>query len=333
MSRVRTWGPWTEVKLDALSDYLGAFARATQRARGTLYLDLFAGAPDNASRDNGRSIMGSPERALRATPPLSKLIFCELQERSARQLEARLTAEYPGRDVRVLPGDCNATIPRLLRRLDGGWRHAPSFAFIDQYAAEVDWATMESLARFKDPKRSKVELWLFFGDGLIPRGAWGSGSEPELPRFADRVDRMFGTPLWREVRRGRNDGLLDSSEYRAELINLMRWRLEHDLSYHTSLPLSVTNEHGTPIYTMIFATDHGAGEAIMKSVFRTAERALAEMRARFEVKRRAERDTLAGVSALFGEDPAVIAECASQSPTFEAPRPPWRHPATDSSGR
>jgi hypothetical protein len=47
-----------------------------------------------------------------------------------------------------VPGDCNATIAAALADLaDLNW--APTFAFLDQQSTEVQWPTIEHLARHK----------------------------------------------------------------------------------------------------------------------------------------------------------------------------------------
>lgn len=327
----RTWGKWTEVKLDALSSYLHGFTTASKSARGTLYLDLFAGTPENYLRDDRRRLVGSAARALEVQPRLSKMIFCEL-EPGASQLRTSLTESYPDRvgDFEVVPGDCNVTMPRVLSRLDSGWRFAPAFAFIDQYSAEVRWETISSLARFKNADRNKVELWLFFGDGLIPRGAHTRGDEPAHPEFLERVDRMFGTTQWRELKRGRDEGLLEGHQLRSELVNLMRWRLEHDLGYATTLPLEVCNSRGAPIYTMIFATDHPAGDRIMKYILGNAERELREMRRRAKLRRLDEREEEDGVASLFTAESLYAPDEPEdvREPSLGPALRPWRYPET-----
>jgi hypothetical protein len=60
--------------------------------------------------------MGSPYHALSVTPPFSKVYGFELQERTAKQPEAKLRGQFPERDVAVTPGDCNLTTPQLLPR-------------------------------------------------------------------------------------------------------------------------------------------------------------------------------------------------------------------------
>lgn len=68
----RSWGWWTEQKLDILGDYLSAFTRASTKSSQTVYLDLFAGQAQNVSRSRGEHpIRGSVRRAMDAQPPFT----------------------------------------------------------------------------------------------------------------------------------------------------------------------------------------------------------------------------------------------------------------------
>lgn len=293
----RGWGPWTQIKLDALEDYLSAFTKASQRARGTVYLDLFAGAFSNTDRLTGAPIMGSPYRALSVTPPFSKVYGFELQERTAKQLEAKLRGEFPDRDIAVRPGDCNVTTPEVLNGMDVYWRKKPTFAMIDQFMAEVHWDTIRALARHRlrsAPNRPlrKTELWLYFGDSFIPRGL-GSKKPGEAEAIAARVDRMYGNPKWRYIKQARDDGLITGKTLKAELVNLMRWQLENELGYAVTVPLEFINERGGGLYTVIFATDHPVGEKIMRHIFKASTGALDRM-----VKLRKARDVLTRADKL-----------------------------------
>lgn len=59
----RSWGWWTEQKLDVLADYLAAFTKASMRAGTTVYLDLFAGQAQNVSRSRDEHVIrGSARR-------------------------------------------------------------------------------------------------------------------------------------------------------------------------------------------------------------------------------------------------------------------------------
>lgn len=297
----RGWGPWTEVKLDALSNYLQAFTVASARAKRTLYFDLMAGSISNRSRETGREIAGSAERALSVVPSFSRAVLCELQPQTAATLKSELLQRHPGRDLHVLAGDCNEQIPRYLDRVgrDPNWRWAPTFAFVDQYSAEIEWDTLRALAKFRNGDR-KVEFWLYFGDSFLPRGLASDGDAPQK-EYAQRVDKMYGdASIWRQIYAGRKAGVLTSSEAKAEFVNLMRWRLQTVLGYKTTLPLSIVRDNGSPLYTMIFATDHDVGEKIMHSVLSGAERDLETMIARTKARKRVERSETVGQDGLFG---------------------------------
>jgi three-Cys-motif partner protein len=243
-------GFWTEHKLDILSAYLNGFTSAAKnKASSTVYLDLFAGQAQNESRLTGLPIDGSAVRALRATPPLSTVVLFELPPKAAA-LRAKLTVEFPGRDIPVLEGDCNLRIDAALARLSG-LRWAPTFAFIDQQGAEIRWETLVKLARHKRGSQYKVELWLLFAAPQLPRGL---GVKRETDEgFARRVDAMLGCSDWREAYQARLDGELDGTQFRVELTNWMRWRLEQTLGCRHTHAFELRNVNGAPVYSMVFA--------------------------------------------------------------------------------
>ena len=57
----------------------------------------------------------------------------------------------------------------LLKTLTVDWRgYAAVFAMVDQYSAEVTWETLKYLSTWRlNHRRFKVELWLYFGHGLL----------------------------------------------------------------------------------------------------------------------------------------------------------------------
>ncbi|CCK64157.1 three-Cys-motif partner protein TcmP [Mycobacterium canetti] len=304
----RGWGPWSRIKLDALEDYLHAFTTASARPR-TLYVDLFAGAPDNFERGSGDVILGSGHRALATEPPFDRVVLCELQPRTAERLATTLGEARPGRDLVVLAGDCNVEIPKYLRTLSLDWRrYAAVFAMVDQYGAEVSWKTLKFLSEWRLNKRGfKIELWLYFGHALLPRGL-GMGTAPD-PAYALKVDAMFGTDQWRELWNARHDKVIDGPQFRAELVNLMRWRLEKELGYQTTLPLEFTNANNNPIYTVIFATSNDTGSKIMADVFAKHGVALEKMRLSAKAERRMEKE---GPSLFSSDDVADMMFSGSQ---------------------
>jgi len=300
-----------------LSDYLPAFTKASQRSPKTLYLDLFAGQDRNLSRTTGSPISGSPRVALDTTPTFSKVVLFELPAQAAR-LEAQLRADYSGRDFQVVPGDCNVTLAPVLRELSqAGWDWAPTFALVDQYAAEVHWSTLERLSRFKRPERSKAELWLLFAPSMLPRGL-ASEDAGAIDRFADRITAMYGSNEWRKPYAARRMNLLTGSGLRDELLNLMRWRLEHDLGYRVTHSFGMKNTRGHEIYNMVFATDHPAGEKIMNHIYGKAAEAQPFMQAEAAAKAQAEKEEKSGTPGLFPPLPKPV-----EYVKLYQHRPPW----------
>lgn len=295
----RKWGEWTEVKLDALGGYLAQFVRACQKSRTKVYFDLFAGGTRNENRDTGREFLGSAERALRLSPGFSHLAFFELDTKAAATLQELIHSVAPEGRAIVVPGDCNDEVPKLLKGLNYNLRFAPAFAFIDQYAAEVHWETIKALATYKIPGRTKPELWLYFGDSLYPRGL-GQTDPAALARFEARLTLMYGSEEWKHIRDARRSGLLDPDGARFEYINFMRWRLERVLGYRMTIPLKVVNDRGQPLYTMIFATDHPAGEKIMSWVYGLSTERFRQMLDKKRKDRELRKREAIGQYDLFG---------------------------------
>lgn len=320
VSEDRTWGYWTEQKLAMLTDYLSAFTTASKTPGKTLYLDLFAGDTRNLSRTTGKPIDGSPRVALKTVPAFDKVVLFELPDQAGR-LRAEVDADFPGRDVAVVAGDCNKTISNALASLsDFAW--APSFALVDQYTAEVHWTTLRALSTFRRSRRGfRTELWLLFAPSMISRGL-ASGKEEAIEDFTARVDALFGSTDWRVIHQARLDGVLTAEQRRDELVNLIRWRLENDLGYAATHAFAMFNVSGVPLYTMIFATSNPTGEKIMGHVYDKAARLRPQMQAEAAAKRRSAREAQAGTLSLFDIDPV---QRATDAPLYRhfPPTPPW----------
>jgi three-Cys-motif partner protein len=290
-----------------LAEYLPAFTTASQAAGATVYLDLFAGAAQNTSRTTGRPIDGSPRIALRTAPAFTKVVLFELPSQ-APKLEADLRQSFPGRDLSVYSGDCNQTIPSALADL-AQMNHAATFALIDQYAAEVEWSTLESLAAFKrarrDGTRYKVELWLLLAHGMLPRGL-SADNYTSWEAFVARVDAMYGSHDWAPIYSAWTDAVLSPADFRSELVNLMRWRLERVLGYNSTHTFEMKNTNGSPIYTMIFATDNAAGDRIMRFIYGKAAEKRPQMQGEAAALMLEKREAEAGVAGLFPPLPKLV---------------------------
>ncbi|ABL79353.1 MULTISPECIES: three-Cys-motif partner protein TcmP [unclassified Nocardioides] len=311
----RGWSYWSRNKLEILTDYLPAFNSASKgKASERIYIDVMAGEPENHDRETGESFDGSARIAMAAAPGFTRFAFGEMPPKAA-QLEADLEPRSAGRPFKVYEGDCNATIKGMLADLsDVCW--APTFAFLDQQAAELHWETMAAIAAFRRGK-TKAEQWILWSPAMLIKGLTGSNGD----LYFARVDRMYGTNAWRRIFAARRREVITAEEFRAEMVNLIRWRLETKLGYlHTArIPMRMLN--GVTIYDMVFATDHDVGLKIMSHLYaKAAER---EPRMRQEAIERSKQAPRYADDFLFDMQPA---------PNPSVPK--WRsEPCTDPTER
>ncbi len=308
--------------MDILRRYLDAFTTTTKyKASERIYIDAFAGEPVNRDRLTGEDIEGSAVIALSTdNPPFTRLRFFET-ETNAPELERSLRERYPGRDLKVLGGDCNELIPQELKRLQR-FNWAPTFAFVDPNGPHTHWSTLKALAGFKPKGYTKTEVWLLFAAGMFIRMLPVTGEV--LDEHAEKLTRMFGNEQWRSIYVARVKGGISPSDAREEYVNLMRWRLEKDLGYKWSHPFEVFNEQGHSIYHMIMATDHQAGTDIMANLYGKAAAEFPVMRREALRHRERLREQEFGVRRLFDEEVMVAStDGYSESAPLYRYKSPW----------
>lgn len=319
----REWSYWTRNKLEILSGYLPSFTQAVSgKSSECIYLDLMAGQPKNVERHTGTEFDGSPILAMKTMPPFSRLRFGELSPTRAAELDTYLREQFPGDNRhQVIPGDCNITIDATLAALtDVAW--APVFAFVDQQAAEVHWETIEKLAAFRRNKQGwKTEIWILMSPTMILKGVRGQGGTPYEP-FRQRVDRLYGTTDWRTIQNAFDKRQIIAREYRRQMVNLMRWRLQHDLGYAISHRIPMQMHNKVEIYDMVFATDHEAGDRIMRHLYNQAAQREPEM-TRQAKEAKSGQFSLFDSSDLGIDDPTAGQELWRPEPCWDPAHESW----------
>lgn len=280
----RAWGFWTQAKLQMLAEYLSGFAKASKSQSERVYLDAFAGEGHGLDRLTGEKFHGSARIALDAGEDagFTRFRYFEMGQKAA-ELEQRLRTEYPGKDIKVYPGDCNEKIPEALDNLESV-KWAPTFAFLDPDGMELEWRTLKALADHKRGYRRadsekpeyKVEMWMLFPTSGIIRTLALDDAKVTEKDFA-RATRLYGSEEWTPIYEKRKAGELSAAEARDEYVNLMRWRLEKALQYRAAHAFELKNSKG-PLYHMIFATDNEVGTRIMSAIYANAAKQLPEMR-------------------------------------------------------
>ena len=202
----RFGGDWTVAKLEVIGKYLRSYTTALKNQDfRKAYIDAFAGTGFRAvGRNDGNEpnlllsdrpepetqelLDGSARIALKIEPRFDKYIFIEKDASRCAELEA-LKTEFSDKadDIEVRLGDANQEIRDLCGKQ---WHKRRAVLFLDPYGMQVDWATIEAVARTQS-----IDLWLLFPLGIgVNRLLTKTGEIPNDWRA--KLNKFFGTTDW-----------------------------------------------------------------------------------------------------------------------------------------
>lgn len=190
MTSQKFGGDWTAKKLNIFTSYLDAYLIALQNQKfKKIYIDAFAGTGEIETSDGEAYLAGSAKRALSAERRFDHYYFIESDESKASELEHMIDTEFPHlkRFTTVYRGDANEKLGKIINDID--WRFSRGLLFLDPYATQVDWATLECVAVTKS-----IDVWYLFPfsalNRMLPKnGKYGS--------WENTIDRLLGDNSWR----------------------------------------------------------------------------------------------------------------------------------------
>lgn len=207
----RFGGPWTTEKLEILEKYLGAYTTALKNKPSKnnpfklMYIDAFAGTGKINIREDREArafIDGSARRAIKIkNKPFDRLIFVEKDRNRYRDLIA-LSKENPDRDI--LTKNCDANM--FLQNLEEDWKARRGVLFLDPFATEVEWKTIEKIAGFE-----ALDTWILFPVSAMTRML----PKSRLPNdeCAKVLTRVCGDDSWRKLYYMRQQGLFGDEQH------------------------------------------------------------------------------------------------------------------------
>ena len=270
MNDVDIIGPWSEQKLDLLSQYLHAYSRIMNKKKSEWlkayhYIDAFAGSLTPISRDQQAYVDGSPLVALKTMPPFDGYWFIEKKQERIRRLKS-IKQEYPDRNVNIFHGDCNEILvskicPRITYR-----SFQRAVVFLDPYGLQVKWETVIKLSETK-----AMDLFINFPimgvNRLLKKREVPSQSAIEV------LTRIFGDDsflnLYQESRQLTIFGErpMERVTLDAESVsNLYRNRLKTLFKY-VSQPKIMRNSTNSPLYALIMASHNERAIKITNDIF------------------------------------------------------------------
>ena len=185
---------WTEEKLAILKKYLDAYTTALKnKSFRLIYIDAFAGTGEveltSVDEDKKEFIEGSAKIAVDVDDkPFDEYIFVEKNQDRCMQLNSLREANQ-GKNIQIENEDAND----FLQNLQKDWRCYRGVLFLDPFATEVEWATIEKIASFE-----ALDTWILFPTSAIAR-MLPLKREPDSisSEWANRLNRIYGDDSWR----------------------------------------------------------------------------------------------------------------------------------------
>jgi len=276
----RFGGDWTSTKLRILSEYLSSYTKALKNQPfRKAYIDAFAGTGYRAAKPRGGSdpdtllfpdlaeqepqgfLDGSARHALQTEPRFDRYIFIE-RDRERYACLKGLKQEFPALadDIDVRCADANDAIRELCAK-DKDWRSRRAVMFLDPYGMQVEWPTIEAIARTQ-----AIDLWLLFPLGVgVNRLLKRSGEIPD--EWRHRLDLLLGTTDWFEAfyRVEAERTLQGTDEERVvkatptEIGAYFIDRLKSVFAAVAERPRILRNSRNCPLYLLCFAVGNKAG--------------------------------------------------------------------------
>ncbi len=264
-------GYWSEIKLDIVREYAGAYSRIlsaqTKPRLHHIYVDAFAGSGLHLSRTSGDMVPGSPLNALQVEPPFMEYHFIDLDRDKADSLRT-LTGRR--RQVYVYEADCNQVLldevfPRALFE-----QYRRALCLLDPYGLHLDWRVIEQAGRMKS-----VDLFLNFPVADMNRNVlWVDPREVSADQEA-RMTRFWGDGSWREALYVVQGGLFGSdqelkvSHPNDRLVAAFRERLRRVAGFReVPEPIPMRNSIGRIVYYLFFASQKSVAAHIIRDIFR-----------------------------------------------------------------
>jgi len=207
---------------------------------------------------------GSVHIALDLESPFDQYVFIEQKEAHARQL-AETVNNFPhlSSRIEIVHTNANDFLRAFCEMTD--WRNNRCVLFLDPYGLQLEWKTLEAVAKTK-----AIDTWILFPHAIgVNRLLRKDGNIPEAWR--ERLDNMFGTSDWHTcfyTRKTYDDLFAGATEDDAKtatlegIVHYYNERLSSIFEAVLETPLILARPQGTPLYAFCFACGNKNGADI-----------------------------------------------------------------------
>jgi len=254
-------GDWTVEKLNILSDYLDFYLSALKNQPfGKVYIDAFAGSGKIETRNGMEQITGSIRLALQAKNKFDKYVFIEKDTKYADELQHIVDTEFAELkpNISIFNADCNDKLIEICdtTRYAKFWKENRAVLFLDPYATEVKWATLEAIA-----KTQAIDLWYLFPFSAAQRMLPNEGV---VDSWRKKLNDLFGDTDWEtrfykpnpQINLFGEDGQMMKEVNTKELATYICERLKSIFPYVADNPRLLYNAKMSPLFLFCFAVSN-----------------------------------------------------------------------------
>lgn len=255
--------PHTLAKHEILDQYLRAWipilsaqvARGKSDANRIRFIDAFAGPGVYAKGEPGspiRAIQVALSRSRELPTPI-EFVFIELDKDRHQSLESELsklhidTSGSPAIDkVRVVCGDCNEELPKILAEMPAQ-QFCPSLFFLDQFGyADVSMDLVKTLM-----SRQSHEVFSYLNWNNLTRFITDEGKVASL-------SLAFGSDVWKQCRD------LSSDKRHVRFLELYQAALHQNAKVKYVRSFAMHGKDNKLLNWLFFCTNHLRGLEVMK---------------------------------------------------------------------
>lgn len=263
-------GDWTEDKLGILERYLDSYTTALKNQHFRLvYIDAFAGSGQvelgQPDRDAVRLIRGSAKIAAQVdNKPFDRLVFVDKSAQQCTELEA-LRLKHPSRNIDIVQSDAN----QFIHQLEMDWRSWRGVIFLDPFATQLVWSTVERIAGF-----DALDMWILFPVHAVSRILPGLKQPDDVSEgWATRLNLIYGDDRWRDLYQpSRQMSLFGDVDHEREpgldgLVTIYRNRLKEAFGGRFfDEGRTLRNSRGRRIFELWFCVGNQAGIGSAKRI-------------------------------------------------------------------
>jgi len=266
--RFDTIGDWSEIKLDIIKQYAGAYSTifsGQQQARFYhVYIDAFAGAGINISKETGKFIPGSPLNALLVEPRFREFHFIDLDGGKVAALR-KIAGDCP--EIHIYQGDCNEILQKEVFPKVRFEDYRRGLCLLDPYGLHLNWEVIQTAGTMKS-----IDLFLNFPIMDMNRTALWRTPDRIDPASIARMNAFWGDDSWRNIAYESVPTLFGASEEKVgneAIAEAFRTRLRKVAKFsYVPGPLPMRNSKGSIVYYLFFASPKAVARHIVDTIFK-----------------------------------------------------------------